>query len=77
MADFEEKLLKTLESIDCALKRIEQSLTAEKQHEVVKEAVSHAVLGEKGNLSAKEQGGYLMEAVQTAIHDTFQEEEKK
>lgn len=43
----ERKLLNTLKSIDGTLKRIEQSLTAEKQHEVVKEAVSHALLGDK------------------------------
>lgn len=43
----ERKLLNTLKSIDGTLKRIEQSITAEKQHEVIKEAVSHAMLGEK------------------------------
>lgn len=44
-----EKLLNTLESIDGTLKRIEQRLDDEKQHELIKEAVSHALLGEKYN----------------------------
>lgn len=42
-----KKLLNTLKSIDGTLKRIEQKLNDEKQHEVVKEAVSHALLGDK------------------------------
>ena len=29
------------------LKRIEQSVSEEKQHEVIKEAVSHAMVGER------------------------------
>lgn len=45
----ERKLLNTLKSIDGTLKRIEQILSADKQHEVIKEAVSHAMLGEKYN----------------------------
>lgn len=77
MEDFEEKLLKTLESIDGTLKRIEQLLSEEKQHEIIKGAVSHAMLGEKYNSTPKDDGEYLMKAVQTAIHDTFREEEKK
>lgn len=50
----EEKLLNTLESIDGTLKRIEQSLAAEKQHEVIKEAVSRAMMGEKYNSTPKD-----------------------
>lgn len=50
----ERKLLNTLKSIDGTLKSIEQSLAAEKQHEVIKEAVSHAVLGEKYNSTPKD-----------------------
>lgn len=42
----EKELLNTLKSIDGTLKRIEQSITADKQHEVIKEAVSHVMLGE-------------------------------
>ena len=48
MEDVKE-LLNTLKSIDGTLKRIEQILSAEKLHEVIKEAVSHAMLGEKYN----------------------------
>lgn len=43
------KMLNTLESIDATLKRIEQSLTAEKQHEIIMGAVYHALSGEKYN----------------------------
>lgn len=68
----DEKLLNTLKSIDGTLKRIEQSLVAEKQHEVIKEAVSHAVLGEKYNSTSQSDGEYIKEAVQSATHDTFQ-----
>lgn len=50
----DEKLLNTLKSIDGTLKRIEQSLVAEKRHEVIKEAVSHAMLGEKYNATPKD-----------------------
>lgn len=50
----ERKLLNTLKSIDGTLKRIEQSFSAEKQHEVIKEAVSHAMLGEKSNSTPKD-----------------------
>lgn len=50
----EVELLNTLKSIDGTLKRIEQSLTAEKQHEVIKEAVSHAMMGEKYNSTPKD-----------------------
>lgn len=50
----ERRLLNTLKSIDGTLKRIEQSLVAEKQHEVIKEAVSHAVFGEKYNSTSKD-----------------------
>lgn len=46
----EKKLLNTLKSIDGTLKRIEQSLT----HEAVKEAVSHALMGEKYNSTPKD-----------------------
>ena len=49
-----KKLLNTLKSIDSTLKRIEQILSAEKQHEVIKEAVSHAMLGEKYNSTPKD-----------------------
>lgn len=50
----ERKLLNTLKSINSTLKRIEQSLAAEKQHEAIKEAVSHAMLGEKYNSTPKD-----------------------
>lgn len=50
----ERKLLNTLKSIDGTLKRIEQSLVTENQHEVIKEAVSHAMLGEKYDSTPKE-----------------------
>ena len=50
----ERKPLNTLKSIDDTLKCIEQLLTAEKQHEVIKEAVSHAMLGEKYNSTPKD-----------------------
>lgn len=42
----EKELLKTLKSIDSTLKRIEQSLSEENQHDVIKDAVSHAMKGE-------------------------------
>lgn len=45
----EKKLLNTLKSIDNTMKRIEQLITPEKQREVIKEAVSGAMLGEKNN----------------------------
>lgn len=47
------KMLNTLENIDATLKRIEQSLTAEKQHETIKSAVSHALLGKRYNPTSK------------------------
>lgn len=50
----EKELLNTLKGIDGTLKRIEQSLATEKQHEVIKEAVSHAILGEKYNSTPKD-----------------------
>ena len=50
----EEKLLNTLKSIDGTLKRIEQSLLAENQHIVIKEAVSHAMMGEKYDSTPKD-----------------------
>lgn len=50
----ERKLLNALKSIDGALKRIEQSLATEKQHEVIKEAVSHAILGDRYNSTPKD-----------------------
>lgn len=50
----ERKLLNTLKSIDGTLKRIEQSLATEKQHEVIKEAVSHAMLGDRYNSTPKD-----------------------
>lgn len=68
----ERRLLNTLKSIDGTLKRIEQSLVAEKQHEVIKEAVSHAMFGEKYNYTPKDDGEYIKEAVQSATRDTFQ-----
>lgn len=49
----EEKLLNTLKSIDGTLKRIEQSLLAENQNIVIKEAVSHAMMGEKYDSTPK------------------------
>lgn len=42
-----KKLLNTLKSIDGTLKRIEQKLDDEKQHEVIKDAVFHALRGDK------------------------------
>lgn len=42
-----KEMLNTLKSIDGTLKRIEQSVSEEKQHEVIKEAVSHAMVGER------------------------------
>lgn len=48
------KMLNTLESIDATLKRIEQSLTAEKQHEIISEAVFHSLLGERYNPTSKD-----------------------
>lgn len=42
-----KEMLNTLKSIDSTLKRIEQSVSEEKQHEVIKEAVSHAMVGER------------------------------
>lgn len=50
----EKEMLKALESIDATLKRIEQSLNAEKQHEVIKGAVTHALSGEKYNSTPKD-----------------------
>lgn len=50
----EIELLDTLKSIDGTLKRIEQLLSAENQHEVIKNAVSHTMLGEKYNSTPKE-----------------------
>ena len=50
----ERKLLNTLKSIDGTLKRIEQDLSAEKQHKVIKDALSHAMLGEKYNSTPKD-----------------------
>lgn len=50
----EKKLLNTLKSIDGTLKRIEQSLLAENQHIVIKEAVSHAMMGEKYDSTPKD-----------------------
>lgn len=42
-----EKILNALEDIASTLKRIEQRLNADQQHEVIKGAVSHALLGSK------------------------------
>lgn len=50
----EKKLLNTLKSIDGTLKRIEQSLSAENRYSVIKEAVSHAVMGEKYGSTPKD-----------------------
>lgn len=49
-----KKLLNTLKSIDDTLKRIEQKIKPEKQHEVIREAVSHALLGEKYGTTPKD-----------------------
>lgn len=75
--DRETELLKTLESIDGTLKRIEQLISAEKQQEVISGAVSQAMTGEKKDSTPKEDVEYLMKAVQTAIHDTSPKAEKK
>lgn len=48
------KMLNTLENIDGTLKRIEQSFTAEKQHEIIMGAISHAVLGGRYNPTPKD-----------------------
>lgn len=50
----ERKLLTTLKSIDGTLKRIEQLLAADNQHEIIKDAVSHAMMGEKFNSPQKD-----------------------
>ena len=42
-----KEVLNTLKSIDGTLKRIEQSLNAENQHVVIKDAISHAFIGDK------------------------------
>lgn len=68
----ELELLNTFKSIDGTLKRIEQSLSAEKQQEAIMDAVSKAMIGEKRNSAPKENGNYIKEAVQKATHDTFQ-----
>lgn len=52
--DREIELLKTLESIDGTLKRIEQLLSAEKQQEVITDAVSQAMTGEKRDSTPKD-----------------------
>lgn len=52
--DREIELLKTLESIDGTLKRIEQLLSAEKQQEVIVGAVSQAMTGEKKDSTPKD-----------------------
>lgn len=49
-----KKMLNTLLSIDGTLKRIEQMIVAEKQHEIIKEAVSHAILGDRYNSTPKD-----------------------
>lgn len=43
----EKKLLNTLKSIDNTIKHIEQLLSAEKQHKIIKEAVSGALTGKE------------------------------
>ena len=48
------KMLNTLEDIASTLKRIEQKLDADKQHEVIKDAVSHALLGSKYKTTSKD-----------------------
>lgn len=68
----EKKLLSMLKSIDGTLKHIEQLLSAEKQHEIIRKAVSHAMSGEKNNSTPKDDGEYLTKAVRTAIRGTFQ-----
>lgn len=47
-------VLNTLKSIDGTLKRIEQSLNAENQHEVIKDAISHAFIGDKYKSTPKD-----------------------
>lgn len=42
-----KEMLNTLKSIDGTLKRIEQSLNAENQHVVIKDAITHAFIGDK------------------------------
>lgn len=49
-----KKLLNTLKSIDGTLERIEQSLLAENQHIVIKEAVSHVMMGDKYDSTPKD-----------------------
>ena len=50
----EKKLLITLKSIDGTLKRIEQLLVADNQNEVIKDAVSRAMMGDKINSLQKD-----------------------
>lgn len=40
-------MLNTLKSIDGTLKRIEHSLNEENQHVVIKDAITHAFIGDK------------------------------
>lgn len=51
-----KRVLNTLKSIDGTLKRIEQSLNAENQHEVIKDAISHAFIGDKYKPTADGKG---------------------
>lgn len=49
-----KEVLNTLKSIDGTLKRIDQSLNAENQHEVIKDAISHAFIGDKYKSTPKD-----------------------
>ena len=58
-----EKLLKTLNSIDGTLKRIEQLISPDKQHGIIKDAVSHALTGDnhdsKDGVNGKGKSNYM------------------
>lgn len=49
-------MLNTLKSIDGTLKRIEQSLNAENQHVVIKDAITHAFIGDNYKPTADRKG---------------------
>lgn len=47
MEKFLKEMLNTLEDIASTLKCIEQQLSTENQHKVIKDSVQHALVGEK------------------------------
>lgn len=52
--DDTKKILNALKDIASTLKCIDRKLNEEKQHEIIKEAVSHALVGEKYNTTPKD-----------------------